>query len=140
MLKMKSKYFFSAVSLCLFSIFLILFFVNPVLGNITEPANPPGIESPFKDPKMTLIGLLNLILRDIVLPIGAVIAVLASIFTGFLFVTAQGNEDKLKTAKKSLTWTVVGIAVLLGALVISEGIKNTICLISDIPGLECPKK
>ncbi|GEM_PF-3178794 len=131
----------SLVFLLIFSVLLVgaPFIFSDNVFAYRPPDAGPGLESPFKE-DLTLLDFLNKILKEIVLPIGAVVAVVALVFSGFLFVTAQGNEDKLKTAKKTFTWTVVGIAVLLGALVISEGIRNTICLIVDnVPGLGCPK-
>ena len=65
-------------------------------------------------------------LLDIVVKIGAPIAVLFIIYSGFLFVKAQGNEEKITEAKRALGWTLVGTAVLLGSWAISEIIKNTI--------------
>ncbi len=48
--------------------------------------------------------------------------VLAFIWTGFLFVRAQGKEEDLTTAKKSLYWSVAGAFILLAA----EGFSNII--------------
>ncbi|HZS42755.1 MAG TPA: pilin [Candidatus Paceibacterota bacterium] len=58
--------------------------------------------------------------------IGAVICVFFIIYAGFLFVTAQGNEDKLKTAKNAFLYTVIGVIILLGAELIAKIIENTI--------------
>lgn len=66
------------------------------------------------------------LLLKIAVQIGFPIAVLFIIYSGFLFVKAQGNETELTKAKKALTWTIIGTAVLLGASVISYAIQNTI--------------
>ncbi len=58
--------------------------------------------------------------------LGAVVVVFFIIYSGFLFVTAQGNEEKLKTAKKALLYTLIGAAILLGASLIATVIKNTV--------------
>ena len=94
-------------------------------GGIEEPK----LKSPFKDGDMTIFSFLDFILREIVLPIGAVIAVFFLVYSGFLFVVARGSEDKLKTAKATFLWTIIGVAVLLGATAISLAIKGTICQI-----------
>lgn len=52
--------------------------------------------------------------------------VLAIIYSGFLFVKAQGNETELKEAKKVLWYSIVGAFVLLGALGFSQIIQTTI--------------
>jgi len=70
-------------------------------------------------------GLIGAVLK-FVAEIGAIIAVLFIIYSGFLFVTAQGNEIKLAKAKEVFLWTVVGTAVLLGASVIATIISGTI--------------
>jgi len=58
--------------------------------------------------------------------VGVPVAILFIIFAGFKFVTAAGDEKKVTDARKMLTWTVIGIAVLLGASILAGVIKNTI--------------
>jgi len=102
---------------------------NPGTGGETQtaPGAKVGIEldNPFKSGG-SLPELLNNIFNEIVFPIGGILAVLAFIYSGFLFVSAQGNESKLTTAKTALLYTAVGTAVLLGARVISEVIGGTV--------------
>jgi hypothetical protein len=64
--------------------------------------------------------------NNILIPIGGVVAVLMIMYAGFLYVTAGGNEAKIKTAHQALTWAVIGAAILLGAWVISQAIQGTI--------------
>lgn len=90
------------------------------------------LENPFRNAD-TLDELLNLILNDIVLPIGGILAVLAFIYSGFLYVTAQGNESKLAKAHSALLYTAIGTAVLLGAAVIASVIGNTVEQLKEIP-------
>lgn len=73
-----------------------------------------------------LVDLFNSIIDSVILPLGAILAVLAFIWSGFLFVTAQGNETQLKKAKAALLYTAVGTAVLLGARVLGAVVENTI--------------
>lgn len=69
---------------------------------------------------------------NFVLIIGVPVVALAIIYSGFLFVTAQGNSEKLTTAKKTLLYTLIGAALLLGCLVITKAIKGTVdCLGTD---------
>jgi hypothetical protein len=58
--------------------------------------------------------------------LGAVVLVLAIVYSGFLFVVAQGNPEKLKKAKEAFKWTVIGGAILLGAQVIAQVIETTL--------------
>ncbi len=54
------------------------------------------------------------------------IAVLAIIYSGFLFVAAKGNPGKLEEAKKIFYFTLIGIAILLGAEILSKVIESTV--------------
>lgn len=65
-------------------------------------------------------------LVNIVLIVGIPIVALAIIYTGFLFVGAQGNPDKITKAKKALVYTLIGGALLLGAFVIAKAIGATV--------------
>jgi chitodextrinase len=57
-------------------------------------------------------------------------------YTGFLFVSAQGNESKLTEAKRALFWTVIGALVFLGALVLTFAVKATVDHFLVRPGAE----
>ncbi|TSC61311.1 MAG: hypothetical protein G01um1014107_39 [Parcubacteria group bacterium Gr01-1014_107] len=109
-----------------FFLVLVFFAVIPFLALAQQLENPFGGQT-FGQ---SLIGFVTFILENIVLPIGAVIAVFFLVFAGFLFVTARGDEERLRLAKKTLLWTVVGVAVLLGSVAISTGIQETICQIA----------
>lgn len=61
-------------------------------------------------------------IANIVAAIGGVLAVIFIIYSGFLFVTARGNEKQLEEAKTAFKWTIIGTAVLLGAYVITTAI------------------
>jgi len=62
----------------------------------------------------------------VVIAVGFPVLVLMIVYTGFLFITAQGNEKKVTDAKTAFTWTIIGGAVLLGALAIAELLRGTI--------------
>jgi len=110
---------------------------NPPNTSVSNPQNIK-LENPLKGGVDSLFGLLRLIIDKILLPIGGILAVLAFIYSGFLYVTAQGSEDKIKKAHNALLWTAVGTALLLGAWVFAGAICGTIAAIADNPNL-CPK-
>jgi hypothetical protein len=93
----------------------------------TSPGTGNGIkfENPFTQGD-TLYELAETIVNKIVLPVGGVLAVLSFIYSGFLYVTAQGSDTKIKSAHLALLYTAVGTAVLLGAWVFTNVIKNTV--------------
>lgn len=67
-----------------------------------------------------------LALVDIVFLFGMPIVVLFIIYGGFLFVTAGDNETQITKARKTILWTLIGAAVLIGAKVIAAAIQATV--------------
>lgn len=63
---------------------------------------------------------------QVVVQYGAILVVFFLVYTGFKFVVAQGNPEKISEAKKMLAWVVVGAFVLLGVFVIREAICGTL--------------
>lgn len=140
------KYLVSIIIFAVCSLFLFNF-AFAQFGNVSNPpgnvsnspgnvSNPPGnvsnpgvqgttIPNPFRAGN-TLFQLLETIVNEIILPIGGVLAVLAFIYSGFLYVTAQGSETKIAKAHKALLYTAVGTAILLGSWALGNVIKNTI--------------
>ncbi len=84
------------------------------------------LENPFKTGADNIPQLFQTIIKNIIIPIGAVLAILAFIYAGFLYVTAAGNEKTIEKAHKALLYAAVGTAILLGASVIAEVIRATV--------------
>ena len=84
------------------------------------------LQNPFGTKAKDIPELFQIIIKNIIIPIGAVLAILAFIYAGFLYVTAAGDEKKIGIAHKALLYAAVGTAVLLGAGVIAEVIRATI--------------
>jgi hypothetical protein len=76
------------------------------------------------------------LLLDTLFPIAAILSVFFLIYAGFLMVMAGGSEEKLSKAKQALIWTMIGVAILLGAKVISVIICGTIQQLGSA-GLAC---
>lgn len=90
------------------------------------------IDNPLKQNVSSLTELLVLIINNIIIPVGAVIAVMAFIYVGFLFVMAQGNSTKLEDAKKMFFGVIIGTLLLLGAGAIARAIEATILQITNV--------
>ncbi|MBX4215495.1 pilin [Candidatus Parcubacteria bacterium] len=88
---------------------------NPVTGQFRNPLN--GVDN--------LPTLLGRILQ-IVVRLGAYVAVLFIIWSGFLFVKAQGNTEALSEAKTTFFYTMIGVGILLGAEAIAYALTSTI--------------
>ena len=108
----------------LFYIIFVPFFVLYAETGGPVVSGGGGINNPI--PKITSVpGLIQTILTG-VLKIGIPVVALAIIYSGFLFVFARGNPEKLSKAKDALLYTVIGAAILLGSWAIAQMISNTV--------------
>ncbi len=57
--------------------------------------------------------------------------VLAFVWSGFLFVKAQGKPEDIKKAKDAILWSVVGAFILLGAWGFAQIIGQTVATITN---------
>lgn len=97
---------------------------NPGTNSVNQQYSIPN---PLKcGADCTIFKLLGNIIQNIILPIGGVIAVLAFIYSGFLYVMARGNPTKIATANQALLYSAIGTVLLLGSWVIANILQNTI--------------
>lgn len=115
---------FSSVIVLVVSLLTPLVFVNAG-ADTTGVEIKTKIENPLGSNIDTIPKFIEAVI-NIVLVVGVPIVVLAVIYTGFLFVSAQGNSEKLIKAKKSLLYTLIGAALLLGAFVLANAIVQTV--------------
>ncbi len=111
-------------------LFLLLiissFFLSPflALAEITEGERFPN---PIKSNNFTEL------VTDIIqwlANIGILVAVIMIIYSGLLFMASGGKEEKLSQAKKTFTWAMIGLAVLI----IGEGFIGIIKSILNVNG------
>lgn len=88
-------------------------------------SNPNKIPNPLGGNTNSLPAFFNSIV-GVAIELGTIISVLAIIYGGFLYVTAQGDEEKLGKAYKTITWALVGTAILLGARTIMLAVTDTV--------------
>ena len=91
-----------------------LFADEPCDGGFCNPLQSATLED-------FLLAILNVVVY-IMYPI----IVLMIVYTGFLFVSAQGNPAKLQEARRALIWTVIGALVILGSKALALAIKGTV--------------
>jgi len=132
--------FFKKVAVSVLSLMILLSLLVPIAVVAQESGSgvgetgsgivcPPGkICNPLKAD--SIYGFLEQAL-GVVLRIGMIIVVMAIIYSGFLFVKAQGSEEGLTKAKDTFTYTIVGAAILLGSWVMAKMIQATINAISN---------
>ena len=94
-------------------------FADPTTVNTAiNLKNPLGDSTEMKTFIDNVLGGVILILTPVV--------VIMVVYSGFLFVSAQGNTEKLKEAKKALTYTLIGAAIIIGAKGIQAVIGTTV--------------
>jgi hypothetical protein len=100
-------------------------------GTATKSGAEGGSAQTLKNPLKfnSLPELLNAVL-DAVIELGAILLVFMLVWVGFLFVTAQGNPEKVSTARSALLWTLIGGLILLGAKAISLVVQSTVTSIT----------
>lgn len=59
------------------------------------------------------ISLILLALVEILLRIGAIVAVVFVIYGGFIYLTSQGEPDKAKNAQQTITNAAIGLVIAL---------------------------
>lgn len=97
------------------------------VGGGAEVQTPPPL--PFPSPLNVsggIAGLVEAIINNIILPLGASVVALAVIYSGFLYIKAQGKPGDITKAHEALTYTLIGAAILLGSWVIANLIGGTI--------------
>jgi hypothetical protein len=82
-----------------------------------------GLTNPIK---VSSVQELLVILLNLVIIIATPIVVLFIILAGFKYVTAQGNPAKIQEATQALTYAIIGGVLIVGAVAISEIIKDLV--------------
>lgn len=59
------------------------------------------------------LGLVMLALVEILLRVGAIVAIGYVIYGGFMYLTSQGEPDKAKNAQQTITNAIIGLVIAL---------------------------
>jgi uncharacterized BrkB/YihY/UPF0761 family membrane protein len=94
---------------------------NPILA-------PTTIDYKLKNPLKGVGGLtefLELII-DTAMLIAIPIIVLAILWSGFLFIKAQGKPEEIKKARQVFYWVIIGTVIILAAKVLLTLVTDTV--------------
>lgn len=72
---------------------------------------------------LTLYAIASNILQ-LLLSISGIIAIIFLVVGGLTYITAYGDEKRAETGKKIITYAIIGIALIMGALVIVSQVNN----------------
>lgn len=92
-------------------------------GGTTGPSTGVVFNNPISGIK-DIYALIYAIL-DFVAKAGSIVVIVMIIYSGFLFVKAQGNPGEIEKAKSTFLWSVVGAIILLGAKALALVVCNT---------------
>lgn len=125
------KRFFSFLFLSIFSLIQIIsfsFFVQPVKADdalfnsqigINEIGGSYGKNAGNKPADIRLI-IVNIV--QIILGFLAIIFLILTVYAGFRYMTAAGNEDQTKKAISQITNAVIGLLIILASWVLTASI------------------
>ncbi len=104
------------------SVLPILFFpsiasAGPLTNSLGE-LQQTGASAGFNNANNDLPSLIGAIISVILGVLGMIFVVL-TIYAGILYMTASGEDDKIKKAKKTLTQAIIGIVIIVAAYSIS---------------------
>ncbi|MBI2005106.1 hypothetical protein HYS79_03070 [Patescibacteria group bacterium] len=97
---------------------------QPTSNTVQQPSNSFTLQNPLAHGS-TLCELLNAVF-SVTLTLGIPIAVVFMVIAGLKFVLALGNPKKLGNAKKNIYYTMVGIALFVGAWFLAQVVANTL--------------
>lgn len=87
-----------------------LFFNTISLSFALELPNPLGTGDADKDPRIFIGRLIKGILG-----LSGSVALLMFVYGGTVYLTAQGENEKIQRAKNTIVWATVGLVVIFGS-------------------------
>ncbi|MCK4745132.1 hypothetical protein KAS41_03645 [Candidatus Parcubacteria bacterium] len=119
------SYIFLKRGLLIFSVFLYLslFAAAPILaqtsaGDLLERLREKaGYEEAFEEEESVFIAIGKMI--NVFLSFLGIVFVVLTIYGGFLWMTASGNDDQVGQARKIIIRSAIGLAIILSAYAIT---------------------
>ena len=86
--------------------------INTVTDNLNVAKNSAGFE------QLSAVDLIPGAIKVVLGSLG-IIAIGLIIYSGFLYLTSQGNKEPVEKAKKILTYAIIGMVVIIASYAIS---------------------
>jgi hypothetical protein len=117
---MHRSLFFSALALFLFSLFLVDISIfattTPSSVNLSGALTEAGTNAALGT---RTIGEIVANIIQVVLGLLGVVFVILIIYSGFLWMSASGNDERIKSAQGHLRNAVIGVSIVIGAQIIT---------------------
>lgn len=79
----------------------------------------PDVNPVFATPEGLILGVANKLIE-----FSWILAVIAIVWSGVLYITSAGDESKMKMAKQNLIWAITGLVVFLVAILIIKWVQS----------------
>ncbi|MEK7598688.1 MAG: hypothetical protein AAB487_03050 [Patescibacteria group bacterium] len=110
----------------LFAVVILFFaFFSFSLSAMAQIYFPTSAEIGLPDPAGGVKGIL-LNFMNWLLALFGLIAIIAFVISGTQYLTAAGSEKVLETAKRNMTYSIIGVIVALAAFVIIKAIDTAL--------------
>ena len=99
-------------------------------GTATPVAVTAELSSPLKDEYNTFSKFTAAVIEtavNVMMPF----VILAFVYSGFIFVKAQGKPKEIEEAQKAITWSIVGAFILFGAWGFAQIISTTVSTLTE---------
>jgi len=126
-MKIKNKKTIILFISMLFLLFLVAIPISNILAATIQI--PSGSELGLPDPSGGVKGVLDNIMTW-TLSIVGIIGVIGFIISGIQYMLASGEEDMMERAKRNMIYSIIGVVIALGALVILIAIENALNAVS----------
>lgn len=90
-------------------------------SNSIEVGTPPNIPSGVDAPSNIVQATMGLLIA-----VGIAAALIFMLYGGFLWITSQGDKQKLDRARSAITYSIIGIIVIVLAFVIVQVIGTVL--------------
>ncbi|MBU2025972.1 MAG: hypothetical protein ABIC19_01160 [Patescibacteria group bacterium] len=87
------------------------------ISNTFEPI--PGVMTDTLSAKTILGKVINLLLQML-----GMLGIIGIVIGGLWFLNSSGNEDRMLTGKKTLIYSVIGLVIALGSMIIIKQLEN----------------
>jgi hypothetical protein len=104
------------------NIFVFCFY--PILVSAENNKKPQNLNlpNPLAAGKSELIGITNVVggLVTVLFGVIGIISLIALIIGAYYYLTASGNQERLKKGTETIVWAVIGIIVAFGSYAVLE--------------------
>jgi len=89
--------------------------MTSVIGGLTTTGDASGFGTDPQSVQNLVVGAIN-----IVLGLLGLTSLALTIYAGILYVISQGEKDKIEKAKSILTWSIIGMVIIVAAYAIAS--------------------